>query len=554
MRLLLAGGLLLISSLLVVETVKRWNNPPVLLALTGTGAALTLAATALSTEQKPLPIDETADTGTAIAQEEELVLPEGDNPVEQKASAIIERLASADILSDYAGSKIGPSFAIIQLKPRAKYVKKLLAAKDEIQLAVESNVPPTIRIKNGSVEVGIPRPDREYVYFRDWIKPQQVPSSEPIKLAVGIDIDGKLVEIDYSKNGMSSALITGTTGGGKSVALLSMIASAMLRYSPDRVQFLFIDCNRSTFTELQGCAHSWQRLPVATTEETAIEYLTQLLKEQDRRAVEFEKVGAKNLSEYNCKAAKSLPRIFACIEELSKLTSDKEIKTQLELLIKQIAEAGRKYGCHLLVATQYATREVVSRVISVNLPIRLGFLANDAVASKVAVDDIGCESLLADGDCFLRLPGKPVERLQALYLEEGELDQWIIKGPVSQIQQPNFRQTLERIWQVDIPEQLPQPKTEAEIFEQIKSLRSAGQSKTQIISQIFSNNGDKFKEFSNSYHEIVSAHCEEWVAELLEIGQEPIKVIEIVWSIKSSDIRFGKLMSFVKQVQEVYGL
>lgn len=91
-------------------------------------------------------------------------------------------------------------------------------------------------------------------------------------------------------------------------------------------------------------------------------------------------------------------------------------------------------------------------------------------------------------------------------------------------------------------------------YEQIKSLRNAGKSKTQIIAQVFSNNGDKFKEFSTRYHEIVTQYCEEWVAELLEAGKEPVKVIETVWSIKLNDVRFSELMSFVEQVQEVYGL
>ena len=58
--------------------------------------------------------------------------------------------------------------------------------------------PPLIATQPGYVSVDLPREDRQTAHFKNYIQPQKKPDDAAVTIAIGIDLEGKLIEADLA--------------------------------------------------------------------------------------------------------------------------------------------------------------------------------------------------------------------------------------------------------------------------------------------------------------------------------------------------------------------
>ena len=113
------------------------------------------------------------------------------------------------------------------------------------------------------------------------------------------------------------------------------------------------------------------------------------------------------------------------IDELADLMLNRETRKSVENSVVRIAQLGRAAGCHLILATQRPSTNVITGLIKANMPCQLAFMTSNSIDSRV----IGCkgaENLSGRGDALLSIAGqKELERLQAFYIDNDTLQTFI---------------------------------------------------------------------------------------------------------------------------------
>ena len=240
-------------------------------------------------------------------------------------------------------------------------------------------------------------------------------------MILGKDIVGKPFITDLKK--LPHLLIAGTTGSGKSVGINSMILSLLYKNSPDNLKLVMIDPKMLEFSMYNDIPHLLT--PVITKPAEAINALSNMVGEMERRYTLMSQTKTKNIENYNEKSKKEdyepFPYIVIIIDELADLmmTSGKEV----ELSIARLAQMARASGIHLIVATQRPSVDVVTGLIKANLPSRISYKVGQKVDSKIILDSMGAESLLGRGDLLFTPPGMSgLVRVHAPWSSEVEIE------------------------------------------------------------------------------------------------------------------------------------
>ncbi|MBD2185867.1 PD-(D/E)XK nuclease family protein [Planktothrix sp. FACHB-1355] len=339
------------------------------------------------------------------------------------AQKLVETLKSFAINVDYQGAAIGPAFIRVKLKPQLGVkVVSILNRYADLQVQLELAYPPMIAPQAGYVSVDLPRADRQIAKIEDYIQHQRLPATAPVKIAIGINLDGELVEADLSDPNTCHFLVGGTTGSGKSEFLRSLLLSLLLRHAPDRLKIALVDPKRVTFPEFEGIP--WLYSPVVKDSESAISLMNELVTEMEERYRLFEAAGCPDISYYNLQASKPLPRIVCIFDEYADFMAEKEIRNALELCIKRLGAMARAAGIHLIVATQRPEAKVVTPLIRSNLPGRIALRTASEADSVIVLggDRKAAAYLLGKGDLLYQV-GSHLHRLQSLLATIIELPQ-----------------------------------------------------------------------------------------------------------------------------------
>lgn len=327
---------------------------------------------------------------------------------------LVTVLQSFGIKVDYQGAAIGPAFIRVKLKPHLGVkVISLLNRSDDLQVQMGLTYPPMIAPQAGYVSVDLPRSDRQIAKLEDYIQTQKLPPTAPVKIAIGINLDGQLVEADLSDPNTCHFLVGGTTGSGKSEFLRSLLLSLLLRHSHQHLKIALVDPKRVTFPEFE--AIPWLYAPVVKDSETAIDLMNQLVSDMEQRYHLFERSGCADISAYNQKATKPLPRIVCIFDEYADFMAEKEIRNALELSVKRLGAMARAAGIHLIVATQRPEAKVVTPLIRSNLPGRVALRTASEADSTIVLggDEKAAAYLLGKGDLLYQV-GSTLHRLQSL--------------------------------------------------------------------------------------------------------------------------------------------
>jgi len=318
---------------------------------------------------------------------------------------------------------VEPGYVMQRDRQNRVKVSAIAQLDKDLQLALGAR---SIRIEapvpgKGYVGIEVPNDTPMTVSLRDVMESNRFQRiKSPLAIALGESVDGTPVAADLTT--MPHLLVAGTTGSGKSVCVNAIIASLLLRNTPDQVKFIMVDPKRVELTGYNGIPHLIA--PVVVDVERIIGVLKWLTREMDDRYKKFSVAGARNIEDYNRNRAPEtdpLPYIVGIIDELADLMM--LAPEEAERYITRVAAMARATGIHLVIATQRPSADVVTGLIKANFPARIAFAVAGNVDSRVILDQPGAEKLLGRGDMlYLSADSPSAQRLQGVFVSDSELN------------------------------------------------------------------------------------------------------------------------------------
>ena len=302
-------------------------------------------------------------------------------------------------------------------------VKKVTSISDNIKMALAAK---EIRIEApipGKSTIGIEVPNLvpEIVHFYDIVnKDKFVQSTDPLTIALGLDIDGKGVYT--SINSMPHGLVAGATGSGKSVCINTILMSLLFKYSPDELKLMLIDPKMVELSSYNDLPHLLT--PVITDSKIATAGLKWAVEEMERRFVTFSNDRVRDIKSYNDKILSEgntdiMPYIVIIVDELADLMM--VASSSVEEAIMRLTQKARACGMHLIIATQRPSTDVVKGTIKSNIPTRIAFMVSSYIDSMTIIDSAGADKLLGRGDMLFAESGQPQVRVQGAYISDIEI-------------------------------------------------------------------------------------------------------------------------------------
>jgi S-DNA-T family DNA segregation ATPase FtsK/SpoIIIE len=243
----------------------------------------------------------------------------------------------------------------------------------------------------------------------------------PLPMALGRDVSGAAVVADLAA--MPHMLIAGATGSGKSVCINAVLTSLLCDHTPEELRLLLVDPKMVELVQYAGVPHLLA--PVIVDLDQVVGALQWITRMMDQRYQLFSRSGARNIVDYNKKAARQrgeelLPYVVVVIDELADLMM--MAPDEVERAVTRIAQMARATGIHMVIATQRPSVEVVTGLIKANFPARIAFMVTSQIDSRVILDSPGAERLLGRGDALLMLPDSAkLQRLQGCFVSDAEI-------------------------------------------------------------------------------------------------------------------------------------
>ncbi|BAZ83988.1 DNA translocase FtsK [Dolichospermum compactum] len=340
--------------------------------------------------------------------------PEPSINADEIGASLVAILESFKVNVDYYGADVSPAFIRVKIKPHLGVkVPSILKLSTDLQVQLGLENPPLIAPQAGYVSVDLPRQDRQIAKFEDFIQKQFLPPTAPVKIAIGVGIDGKLLEADLSDPNTCHFLVGGTTGSGKSEFLRSLLLSLIYRHSPQHLKIALVDPKRVTFPEFEQMSSLYA--PVVKDSDRAVELMQELVAEMESRYQKFEKAKCADLTTYNQRSSPALPRIVCIFDEYADFMAEKEIRTILEQSIKRLGAMARAAGIHLIISTQRPEASIVTPIIRSNLPGRVALRTSSQADSCIILGgkETTAAYLLGKGDLVYQ-GGSHGQRLQSL--------------------------------------------------------------------------------------------------------------------------------------------
>lgn len=376
---------------------------------------------------------------------------ESEEALTQNARRLEAELKNFGVTGQITSIKPGPVITIYELEPAAGVkTSQVINLADDLARAMSAL---SIRIAPipGRNVIGIEMPNRhrQSVSLRFLLENEEFEThSGKLTAAIGVDTSGSPMYEDISK--MPHALIAGTTGSGKSVAMNSFIISLLYRMPPEQLRFVMIDPKMLELSIYNDIPHLLT--PVITDPSKAAGALNWVVKEMENRYRQMSELGVKNITSFNAKftelqdkgeipnkrvqtgfdihtgqptyeeqpiATGTLPFIVVVIDELADLMM--VAGKQVEVYIARLTQMARASGIHLLVATQRPSVDVVTGLIKSNIPTRISFSVASKIDSRTVLDAMGAEQLLGKGDMLMLANGSnSIKRYHGAFVSEEE--------------------------------------------------------------------------------------------------------------------------------------
>ena len=382
------------------------------------------------------------------------------------ATRLVEKLAAYGVSGRVDEIHPGPVVTMYELEPQAgTKVSKIAALADDLAMALAAQKVRIVAPIPGKARVGfeLPNKHRQMVALREILEDARwTESPNALPVAFGKDIAGQPVYGDLAK--MPHLLVAGATGSGKSVGLNVMLASLLMKRTPEEVRLLMIDPKVVELAVFDGIPH--MLLPVVTDMKKAALALRWAVDEMERRYQLFADAGARNIVTYNERVAKvlagemapeklcpkkagkqlaqglngedvyvdpidgekadelpmptKLPYVVVVVDEFADLMM--VAAKDIEAAIARLAQKARAAGIHVILATQRPSVDVITGMIKANFPARIAFKVSQREDSKTILGRNGAEHLLGHGDMLMIPPGSSdLKRVHSAYISEDEV-------------------------------------------------------------------------------------------------------------------------------------
>ncbi|MFQ5856026.1 MAG: DNA translocase FtsK [Anaerolineae bacterium] len=331
-----------------------------------------------------------------------------------QAREIERTLAAKKLRVRVTGGYMGHRLVVYELvKPPSVNLSAIQRQEEELALALGVQ---SCRIgrRDGCITVEIPRRNPVTVRLtRLW---QELPTREPAAPLVGVDEQDTPLLLPLDSPNVGHALITGTTGSGKTVLARAMIASLALSNSVRDLGLILLDPKRRGYVPFVGLPHLVH--DVIYEPDEALGVLAWAVSEMERR----DREGVSP----SISSGRGTPRLVVFIDELADLmlVAGEDLETRLSRLVQR----GREAGIHVVACTQKPTAGVIGSITKANFPARLvGSVVDNIEAYHAAgIRNTGAERLLGKGD-FLAIVAGSVVRFQAAYISESEISDLVTR-------------------------------------------------------------------------------------------------------------------------------
>ena len=352
-----------------------------------------------------------------------------DIPVETTSEAekylrkLVEALDKFKLAVLADGYISGPRFIRLRIKPvqeKGVTLAKIQRLANDLRISLTLQITPLIQAQSGYVSVDVPRKSVKPLLLSPLIRDgaSTRPDSE-IAVPLGAEIDGKTYWLNLADPTMSSILIGGTTGSGKSVLLQSIVLGIRLANPNVRTEFTLIDPKRVTFTNFPLEKIDAELL---YEQQPALERLMMLVEEMEQRYRLFESKKCCDIAAYNIAHSKSpLTRHVTVIDEFADLMVEKATNKELELVVQRLGQKGRAAGFHLILATQRPEAKIISPLIKANLQVKIAMKVTSQANSNIILDQPGAECLIGNGDMLLG-GSVAIKRLQAPWASQTDYE------------------------------------------------------------------------------------------------------------------------------------
>ncbi len=386
----------------------------------------------------------------------------------ENAERLVEKLNAYGVRGRIDEIHPGPVVTMYELEPESgTKLSKIASLADDLAMAMAAQKVRIVAPIPGKARVGfeLPNRERQMVSLREILEdPRWNEARAALPVAFGKDIAGQPVYGDLSK--MPHLLVAGATGAGKSVGLNVMLASLLMKRTPDDVRLLMIDPKVVELAVFDGIPH--MLLPVVTDMKKASLALRWAVDEMERRYQLFADAGARNITTYNERVDKvlrgelapeklaprkaeargaappqpdlgdedairafveadqplppptRLPYVVVVVDEFADLMM--VAAKDVEAAIARLAQKARAAGIHVILATQRPSVDVITGMIKANFPARIAFKVSQREDSKTILGRIGAEHLLGAGDMLMIPPGaSDLKRVHSAFIGEDEV-------------------------------------------------------------------------------------------------------------------------------------
>ena len=309
--------------------------------------------------------------------------------------------------------------------PVAKIVNK---AED---IAIACNVDKVIiqRI-GGSIAIEVPNANRKVIDFNDCLYKMLTSvgfSDLKLPIMLGVDTYGRPAALDLVS--LPHVLIAGTTGGGKSVLLSSIIGGLACAKTPQELRFILVDTKKLDLPLFKDLPHTLDNVEDVVAFHKSMDKLMRIV----RTRTEKLKGVARNVSEWNqLRPAEPMPYYVMIIDELADLIDEDagrryvdelydETYTRIPARIKALVQICRAAGVHLICATQRSSVKVINGDIKANMPTRIALRLPTRVDSTTILSAGGAENLLGRGDMLVETLEAPLTRYHGAFVSNNDI-------------------------------------------------------------------------------------------------------------------------------------
>ena len=335
-----------------------------------------------------------------------------DLPEEQKlvAGRLVLKLTGLKLSNRFSHVEPGPVVTTyyFQLGFDVPIAKILNKAED---FALAAGVDSVIIQRSGDkIAIEIPNKQRQIVNFHNCLYSMMttyIGRSMTIPILLGVDTYGKNAYLDLAEQ--PHILIAGSTGGGKSILLSSIIGALATAKSEKEIKLTLVDTKRLDLPLFKNLPHVGSMCENSEQFHSRLDYLFTTVRERAERlqgvarnAREFNDMSLSSFMEYHIIIIDELADLMD--QDIGRRNVDPEYAVKWPIIptrLKALTQICRAAGVHIIAATQRSSVKIINGDIKANFPTRIALRLPTAVDSKTILSTKGAESLLGKGDMLV---------------------------------------------------------------------------------------------------------------------------------------------------------